>query len=227
MTGDSEIPIESTRFRDSTVYLIDDYPDDLLLLRTLCESIGLKVMTFASPTEFLQQADLSNKGCIVVDLMMPQMSGLEFHKEMVNRGSPLPIIVVTGHADAATCRSAFQSGVFDFVEKSFNPHDLVLVIQKALRVSEDTQAESQLRQESIAALERLSPRERDVMRLLSSGKTLKEIGVELNISVQTASKHRSKLFDKLKVGNEVDLLKLLLLVDPDHARGNESDILQG
>ncbi|WP_165701178.1 MULTISPECIES: response regulator transcription factor [Crateriforma] len=206
------------RTAESVVYLIDDYPDDLLLLRKLCESIGLKVRTFASPTEFLQLADLGAKGCIVVDLMMPQMSGLELHRELASRGSSIPIIVVTAHADAATCREAFKSGVFDFIEKSFNPHELVQVIQKALRHSEDTEHVSRIREQSLINLDRISPREREVMELLAAGKTLKEIGQSLGISVQTASKHRGKLFEKLDVQNEVELFKLLLTVNPDRGR---------
>ncbi|SRR6056297_396489 len=202
---------------ESIVYLIDDYPDDLLLLRKLCESIGLQVRTFAAPMEFLQQADFSIGGCIVVDLMMPQMTGLELHEELAKRGITIPIIVITGHADAATCRTAFQSGVFDFIEKTFNPHELVQVIQKALRHNESSEQVSRLREESQNCLDTISPREREVMELLASGKTLKEIGQQLNISVQTASKHRGKLFEKLNVQNEVDLFKLLLTVDPHRA----------
>ena len=214
MTGD---PTQAHEKDSSIVYLIDDYPDDLLLLRKLCESIGLKVRTFASPTEFLAQMDLSCGGCIVVDLMMPQMTGLELHEELIKRKCTIPIIVITGHADAATCRTAFQSGVFDFIEKSFNPHELVQVIQRALRHNENSEQVSRLREESKTSLDTISPRERDVMELLAAGKTLKEIGQELNISVQTASKHRGKLFEKLNVQNEVDLFKLLLTVDPNRA----------
>jgi len=208
---------EAAGTSDSLVYLIDDYPDDLLLLRRLCESISMKVQSFASPTDFLNKADLKVHGCIVVDLLMPQMSGLELHDELSRRGSTLPIIVVTGHADAATCRSAFQSGVFDFVEKSFNPHELVQVIRRAVRESEKTERETKVRASSIASLDKLSPRESEVADLLSEGKTLKEIGQALGISVQTASKHRGKLFDKLQVNNEVDLFKLLLSADPGRA----------
>lgn len=214
---------EAEASSDSLVYLIDDYPDDLLLLRRLCESINLKVQTFASPMDFLGKADLKVHGCIVVDLLMPQMSGLELHDEIRRRGSTLPIIVVTGHADAATCRSAFKSGVFDFVEKSFNPHELVQVIRRAVRESEKTERETQVRANSIASLDKLSPREGEVADLLSKGRTLKEIGQVLGISVQTASKHRGRLFEKLQVNNEVDLFKLLLAADPDRASNEPAE----
>jgi FixJ family two-component response regulator len=160
--------------------------------------------------------NLNSHGCIVADLLMPDMTGLELHGELQKVGSELPIIVVTGHADAGTCRTALQNGVFDFVEKSFNPHDLLVVIRKAIDQNAKLSSECRVRDSYLAQLEVLSPREREVMQLLADGLTLKEIASQFKISVQTASKHRINLFEKLSIRNEVELLKLLLRIDHRH-----------
>ncbi|MEM9589009.1 MAG: response regulator [Planctomycetota bacterium] len=203
---------------NSTVYVIDDHATQLQMMRQLCGSVGLDVRTYETPGDFLDQLPWDASGCVVADLLMPKMSGLELHEELSRRGFRLPIIVLTGHADAATCRQAFHRGVFDFVEKSANTGELMIVIQRALRYNEQQQAGDEARLESVSRLERVSPREKEVMRLLADGRPLKEIAVELSISVQTASKHRGKLFDKLGVSNEVDLYKLLKQVEEDANR---------
>jgi len=152
--------------------------------------------------------------------MMPQMTGLQLHAELQQANSELPIIVLTGHADATTCRTAFRNGVFDYVEKGFNPHDLLVVIRAAIDQNAMRSRERSIRKSFSRQLEILSPREREAMALLADGLTLKEIATEFDISVQTASKHRSSLFEKLGVGNEIELLKLLIRVDPAHGQSD-------
>ncbi len=200
------------------VFLIDDDPNDVLLIRRLCESVGMTVRAYDSPQLFLKELRGDDFGCVVADLMMPEMTGLQLHAELQKVGSDLPIIVVTGHADAGTCRTALHNGVFDFVEKSFNPHDLLVVIRAAIAKDAQQKKESALRASYQEQLDALSPRERDVMKLLARGLSLKQIATEFDISVQTASKHRSNLFEKLGVGNEVELLKLLIKIDPMHGQ---------
>ena len=197
-----------------TVYMIDDDPNDVVIIRRLCESVGLKVESFESPQEFLMQARSVESGCIVADLMMPEMTGLQLHAELKNSQAEIPIIVITGHADARTCRTALHNGVFDFVEKSFNPHDLLVVIQSAIEENTRKTSERLLREEVTQQFENLSRREGEVMKLLVTGLTLKSIAGELGISVQTASKHRLRLFEKLDIQNEVELVKLMMRIDP-------------
>ncbi len=199
-----------------TVYIIDDHPNDSLIVRRLCESVGLSARTYDSPTRFLAEVKPNTRGCIVADLMMPEMTGLQLHAELQKANFELPIIVLTGHADATTCRTAFRNGVFDYVEKSFNPHDLLVVIRAAIDQNALQNQERLIRRTFSKQLEVLSPREREAMALLADGLTLKEIASEFDISVQTASKHRSSLFEKLGVSNEIELLKLLIQVDPAH-----------
>jgi len=194
--------------------MIDDDPNDVVILRRLCESVGLKVESFISPQEFLMQARSIESGCVVADLMMPEMTGLQLHAELKATQAEIPIIVITGHADARTCRTALQNGVFDFVEKSFNPHDLLVVIQSAIEENIKKNTERRIRERAMRQLDNLSKREDEVMKLLVTGLTLKSIAGELGISVQTASKHRIRLFEKLDVHNEVELVKLLMRIDP-------------
>lgn len=210
-----DCPMKSLPPYAPTVFAIDDHRDELLLIRSCCESIGLPIKTFQCPLTFLRQIK-ATQGCVVADLLMPQMTGLQLHAQLRQQGVDMPIIVVTGHADAGTCRTAFNSGVFDFVEKGFNPHDLMEVIQRALQKNEADFAERHRRDEFLQRLSVLSPREKDVMYKLAEGKTLKEIATGFAISVQTASKHRGNLFGKLAITNEVELLKLLITVDPNH-----------
>ncbi len=197
-----------------TVYMIDDDPNDVVIIRRLCESVGLKVESFISPQEFLMQLRSVESGCIVADLMMPEMTGLQLHAELKDAQAEIPIIVITGHADARTCRTALQNGVFDFVEKSFNPHDLLVVIQSAIEENIKQSTERRIRETAMRQFDNLSKREDEVMKLLVTGLTLKSIAGELGISVQTASKHRIRLFEKLDVHNEVELVKLLMRIDP-------------
>ena len=126
----------------------------------------------------------------------------------------IPIIVITGHADAQTCRTALHNGVFDFVEKSFNPHDLLVVIQAAIEESTKLNHERRVRDLAKQQVDHLSKREAEVMKLLITGLSLKAIASELGISVQTASKHRIRLFEKLEVHNEVELVKLMMRINP-------------
>jgi FixJ family two-component response regulator len=199
------------------VYLVDDDPNDVLIIRRICESVGLVVRGYRSPQRFLNELSPEDHGCIVADLLMPEMTGLQLHAELQKKQSDLPIIVVTGHADASTCRTALHGGVFDFVEKSFNPHDLLVVIRAAIDKDASQKKERSIRNTHLEQLGMLSRREGEVMHLLAEGRTLKEIAAEFGISVQTASKHRSNLFEKLRVSNEVELLKLLIRIDPSHA----------
>jgi FixJ family two-component response regulator len=199
------------------VFLLDDDPNDVLIIRRVCESVGLAIRDYQSPQEFFEALRPLDHGCVVADLLMPEMTGLQVHNELKRRNCDLPIIVVTGHADAKTCRQALREGVFDFVEKSFNPHDLLVVIRAAIDQHARQLKESRVRKRYLQQLEMLSRREGEVMHLLADGRSLKEIAGEFGISVQTASKHRGSLFEKLGVSNEVELLKLLIRIDPSHA----------
>ena len=203
------------------VYLVDDNPDDVQIIQRLCESVGLAVRCFSSPQKFLSEFDADQPGCVVSDLLMPEMTGLQLFQELNTTIRDIPVIIMTAHADAMTCRRALQAGVFDFVEKSFNPHDLLVVIQGAIERDARRHDSRIQRQQDLKQLDLLSKREVEVMRLLADGLALKDIASDLGISVQTASKHRGSIFEKLAVTNEVDLLRLLIRIDPESTLGAE------
>lgn len=190
---------------DQMVYLVDDRPTDLLLIQRICENVGIPTTAYERASEFLVDVDTRQSGCLVADLLMPEMSGLDLFKQIQARGIPLTTILITGFADASSCRAGFQSGVFDFIEKDLSPGDLISIIQRALAHNRSEWVRRNLRADRMHRIEALTTREMDVAKLLSRGSALKEVGCRLNISVQTASKHRSNIFDKLEVSNEVEL----------------------
>lgn len=187
------------------VYLVDDRPTDMLMIRRLCESVNIEACVYHSPVTFLEEVSRDARGCLIVDLLMPEMSGLELFQEIKKRKLEITTVVITGFADATSCRTGFQAGVFDFIEKDFSPDALLSVIRHALDHNRISVRDRKIREARWKRIEDLTAREMDVARLLSEGNVLKEIGSKLSISVQTASKHRSSIFDKLEVSNEVEL----------------------
>jgi len=196
---------------EATVFLVDD--DDSLgdALVWLLESVDLSVERFSSAHELLDSFDPSRHGCLVVDIRMPGMSGLELQKQLRDSGVEMPVIFITGHGDVPMCVQAFQQGAFSFLEKPINHQKLLDEIHKAIAYD----AESRERSSSLSArLEALSPREREVMDLISAGSTMKQVAVQLGISIQTCSKHRARVLEKMQVSNNVELVRLLLAADP-------------
>lgn len=187
------------------VYLVDDRPSELKLIERVCENVGIETMVFDSPRRFLSQIDSKTTGCLIADMLMPEMSGLQLFAELQARSIQLTTILMTGFADASTCRAAFQAGVFDFVDKEISPDALLTITRQALMRNAEQVRQHKLRSQRRVRIDSLTHRELDVARLLSRGRALKEVGSKLHISVQTASKHRSNIFDKLEVNNEVEL----------------------
>ncbi len=195
------------------IYLVDDHQVELDLMERWCRQAGLRTRTFESPESLLETLNHDSYGCVVADLRMPRISGLELQAEMTRRELVIPVIMVTGHGDAEICRAAFRQGVFDFIEKGFDSLQFVDAIERAVRQNHRDRFRHQVRQQARELIEQISPRERDVMALLGEGMTLKHIAMELKISVQTASKHRGSIFSKLEIDNEVDLYKIIMAAE--------------
>lgn len=189
---------------ESTVYLIDDDPSVLRSLVFLCESSSLKCAAFSSGKAFLEFADAHPNlaGCIVTDFRMPEVSGLELFEALRKDKCALPVIMVTAHGDVPMCSMAIRQGIFDFLAKPY-PEDLLIKrIEAALRADES-------RQSLVLRVAKLTDREREIMELLRAGKSMKEIAVDSQTSIQTISKHRQRLLEKLEVRNDVELARLL------------------
>ncbi|NIL98812.1 MAG: response regulator [Planctomycetales bacterium] len=200
---------------DSTVFLVDDDQSLREALEWLLESVELPVEVFASAAEFLANYDPARPGCLVLDIRMPGMSGLELQKQLNLTASPLPVIVITGHGDVPTCVRAFEGGAFGFLEKPVNHQDFLDHIQRAIEHDRKNRRTAGGQPRLQAKIETLTPREREVMELLASGKTMKQISKQLDISFQTCSKHRARVLEKLDVDTDVELVRLLLTATSD------------
>jgi FixJ family two-component response regulator len=195
---------------DPTVFVVDDDRDALESLECLLRSVGMRVEAYSEPADFLANYDPARPGCIVLDVRMPQISGLELQQELTGRGAPPPIIVITGHADVPVCAAAFRAGAYDFIEKPVNHQLLLGRIQRAIEHDAARRRGLQESAEVLYRIGRLTPREREVMEMITAGQTLKQIAVNLQISIQTASKHRARVLEKMDVTTDVALARLTL-----------------
>lgn len=200
---------------EPTVFIVDDDPDALDSLHWLLKSVGLRTETFTSPAAFLREYDPQRPGCVVLDLRMPEMSGLDVQLELLNRGAETPVIIVTGHGDVLMCATAFKAGAVDFIEKPANHQLLLSHIQRAIEQDQRRRESRRGALDLQSRLELLTPREREVMDLLVTGYTLKRIAGELGISAQTAAKHRSRVLVKMQVSTDVELARLVLPMSRD------------
>lgn len=198
-----------------TVFLVDDDPGALDSLRFLVESAGLRVESHRSAQEFLAQFDPDRPGCAVIDYRMPDMNGLDLQEELRSRQAILPVIVVTAHGDVASCARAFRAGAVDYLEKPIKGPLLLERIQAAIK--RDARRREQLaRSPGIQRqLATLTSREREVLGRLVEGRSLKQIALEFGVSIQTAAKHRAKVLEKLSVANDIELVRLMLSLEPD------------
>jgi FixJ family two-component response regulator len=195
-----------------TVFLVDDDPSARRSFQFLAESIGLRVEAYESAIEFLQHYDARRPGCLVLDVRMPKMSGLELQQKLLESHVRLPIIFVSGHADVPLASRAFRAGAFDFVEKPVNSNELLERIQQAIEKDAQWRRESQIDSDIAARVNSLTPKEREVLASLVRGKSIKQIAAQFDVSIQTAAKHRSRILDKFGVSNEVELIHLLKAV---------------
>ncbi len=193
--------------REPTVALVDDDQSVRDALKWLIESVDLHVDTYTSADEFLESFDPATPGCLVLDVRMPGMSGLELQENLAAHQCGLPVIIITGHADIAMCVRAFRSGAFAFLEKPVDQQDLLEQVQKAIKQDRKNRQESMSGVDIEARVAQLTPREREVMELLIVGRSMKQISKTLQINLGTCSKHRAKVLEKLDVENDVQLVR--------------------
>lgn len=197
-----------------TVFIVDDdhaVRDSLALLLNLK---GFTTQTFASGEEFLAACQPDWAGCLLLDVRMQGMTGLEVQQEILRRGINLPVIVITAHGDVATTRTALKSGAFDFLEKPVDDDLLLDIIQNALHFDHGQRTTQAVLDERRIRLERLTGRERDVMALLTEGKHNREIAEALGISPRTVEVYRARMMEKLKARNLADLMRIVLELQP-------------
>ena len=193
------------------VHLIDDDEAVRASLGFLLEMNDLPAKTYSSAVEFLKVAETLTGGCIVTDVRMPEMSGLELVRKLKERGVTLPIIVITGHGDVPLAVEAMRAGVIDFIEKPFDDEVLLRSIRVALDIKSETDAQAQERRRFEDMLATLSPRERDVLRGVVAGKMNKVIAYELGISPRTVEVYRANVMSKTHANGLSDLVRIALL----------------
>ena len=194
---------------EPTVFLVDDDPSARKSFQFLAESVGLRVESYKSAVEFLDHYDPQTPGCLVLDVRMPRMSGLELQQKLLEAQLKLPIIFVSGHADISIASRAFRAGAFDFVEKPINDQELLERIRQAIAKDAQWRTDQKQRDEVRTRMRALTPREREVLDALVLGKAIKQVAGQFGVSVQTAAKHRARVLEKMGVNNEVELVYLV------------------
>ena len=174
---------------EPTVFLVDDDPAVRRLLTQLIRSVGLPVKAFESGSAFLASLPAASLGCLVMDVRMPDMTGLELQRKLIEQGWPMPVIVLTGYGDVPTVIAAFKAGAFDFVEKPFNEHQLLDTIQAAMRQAKKIHSRLVQQKEIELRLANLTGGERRVLDLMMAGKDYKSIARDLDISYTTVQAH--------------------------------------
>jgi FixJ family two-component response regulator len=193
---------------DPIVFAIDDDPSVLKALSRLLHSIGLNVASFSSPQQFLEQFDPRLSGCLLLDVEMPNLNGLELQQELAAQGSELPVIFLTGHGDIPMSVQAMKQGAVDFLTKPVHDQDLINAIYDAIEKDRlIRQAHAKLA-EVREKLEVLTPREREVLAHVVAGRLNKQIAADLGTVEKTIKVHRAHLMTKLKVRTLADLVRL-------------------
>jgi FixJ family two-component response regulator len=191
-----------------TIYVIDDEPSVGVALSRLIRSVGLPVQTFTSAQEFLNAKLQDAQGCLVLDVRMPRMSGLEVQERLAAAGICLPVIFLTGYADIQISVQAMKAGAIDFLTKPFKEQELLGAIQAALQRQED---ELKIRAEHSAlqaSYDLLTPRERQVFPLVTKGLLNKQIAAELGASEKTIKIHRAQVMRKMEAISLADLVRM-------------------
>lgn len=195
--------------KNSTVFIVDDDRAVRDSLADLVDSVGLRAETFADAREFLRHQTPERCGCLVLDIRMPGMSGLELQEELARRGTTLPVIFITGHGDIPMAVQAMRLGAQDFIQKPFREQELLDRINRALETNtreREIQLEHQVVKKQIGDLTR---RESEVMNMIVAGKANKVIALDLGVSQRTVEAHRANVMDKLHVRSLADLVRVV------------------
>lgn len=195
------------------VYVVDDDDAVRKSLTWLISSIDFKVESFPSAQAFLDNCQNVSVGCLITDIRMPGLSGLDLQMELTNRDVDIPVIVITGHGDVQTAVRAMKAGAFDFIEKPFNDQLLLDLVNKAVAHSLSSVETQSQQSELITRRDSLTPREQEVMALIVDGEANKNIAFKLGISDKTVEAHRAKVMGKMQAKSLAELVKMVLVLN--------------
>jgi len=193
-----------------TAYVVDDDESIRTLWRWLMESNGVAVRTFATATEFIESYRSGDAGCLVLDLKLPGMSGLELQEYLNSKGIEIPIVFVTGHGDVPAAVSALKGGAVDFIEKPFSHREVLSIIENALQRDAENREKRARRSRIAGRLAMLTEREREVLQRVIEGKPNKIIAADLDISMKTVEFHRAKVMEKMGVTSVAELVQFAM-----------------
>lgn len=196
--------------QNSTVFVVDDDQSIRHAMGLLLKSVGLEHETFESADDFLTRHNGSENGCLVLDIRMPGLGGLELQDKLIEMNSTLPIIFITGHGDIPMAVEAMQKGAVDFIQKPFRDQELLDRISQALNTANELQSERQQQSKIQECIDSLTNREREVLELVVTGKPNKIIAHELGVSQRTVEIHRARVMEKMHARSLAELVRMRL-----------------
>ncbi len=191
-----------------TVHIVDDDEAICQSLSFLIEDVGLNARTYGTARDFLEAYDPAQSGCLVVDVRMPGMGGLELLWKLSEQGTNLPAVVITGHGDVPMAVDAMKCGAVDFIEKPFRDQDLLDAVQKAVEMDARARCQRERKGEIEAKASLLTTRQQEIMNLLAKGKNSKAVAYELGINQKTVDFHRANILEKMETDSVVELALL-------------------
>jgi len=194
----------------STVYVVDDDQAIRHAMELLMRSVGLDYEIFHSADDFLSKHSNDRAGCLVLDIRMPGLGGLELQEKLNDMGSTLPIIFITGHGDVPMAVEAMQKGAVDFIQKPFRDQELLDRVSEALTTDQERRSAREEKAEVLSRIEKLTNRERQVLDLVVTGKPNKVIAYELGVSQRTVEIHRARVMEKMQAKSLADLVRMHL-----------------
>jgi RNA polymerase sigma factor (sigma-70 family) len=203
--------LNNSHVPEPIVYVIDDDQDIRNSLTWLLDSVQLETKTFSSATEFLNYPRPNTPACLILDIRMRGMSGLQLQQQLNQQKAYIPIIFMTGHGDIPMSVNAMKAGAFDFLEKPFNPQHMLNQIQACLQQAEQDFVAGENRKQQLLKLKSLSPRENEIINLLVDGLSSKHIAQMLNISHKTVEIHRTHIRQKLGTESIAQIVNMVLM----------------
>ena len=198
-----------------TVFIVDDDQEVRDAIKLLMDSVGLAAETFESAQDYLERFDPLLNGCLVLDIRMKGMGGLDLQDRLALEETHPPIIIITGHGDVPMAVRAVKAGAVDFIEKPFNDQLLLDAVHRAIELDAEHRGRASRLADIQTRVQRLTPREREILEMVVAGNRNKVIAIDLNISQSTVEAHRAKVMEKMEARSLSELMRMMLALEPD------------